>query len=206
MVPSLPFIRAQVGRKLLPGEAIETYTDDIRRRLRELNMPEHVGLSIFLDGLPIEIRKIVCAAMPNTFNDADKLARNAVKVLKIEEHSLATMKTDTNIDRLTATVSDLAVQVRQTIETIDRPPQRRTTPDYVRRGAPGRNQRNTDGVQRCYECGQPGHYARYCERNHQINSDQPINRTTAGRQNGNLQFQSQMISPCVRQTAAVTLI
>ena len=132
--------------------------------MRELNLPEHMALSVYLDGLPLEIKKVVWGSMPKTFMDAEKLARNAVKILKLEGHSLATMKNDSTLEQLTVTMADLLKKVSDMERRLNSNQQNNSRPDYVRQNAPGRNKRDYKGEPQCYACREYGHLARDCPR------------------------------------------
>ena len=142
----------ELGQKRLqPGKTVESFGDEVRRRQRELELSDPVALSYFINGLPKNVQRIVSQAMPKDFEQAQQLARNAVKLNQMEDSGLRLIKEDNSeMDALKKDVSDLVRQMAELSRLVESatmaPPMRR-------------NQR---GEMQCFGCGRTGHIRRNC--------------------------------------------
>lgn len=148
-------------RKLLPGESLDSYTDDIRRWSRDLDLPDHIILGAYIEGLPAQIRQIVWQGMPDTFEQAEKAAQNAVKMFQLEgrDNSLASLAlNDSMATKVDQGFQKLEVLLCQILD--DRRP---SVARSGNSGATARSDRNTKGRPVCYGCGFSGHILRDCK-------------------------------------------
>lgn len=141
--PAMKWVRNREfhASKLMPGESIESYGDTLRKKAAELELPQDVIMSAYIGGLPSEIQRIVWQAMPTTLADAEKTARNACKMLKIETPTVAAVSSQRSLDDIQSCLKDI---VRR-LEKLE------TQPEV----------QSTRRIQ-CYECGGYGHIAREC--------------------------------------------
>lgn len=144
------------NRRLLPGESLDSYTDDIRRLSRDLELPDHIILGAYIEGLPQQIRQIVWQGMPETFNDAEKAAQNAVKMLKLEgaNQSISHMETESIAQRIDGSMQRLENLISRLIT--DKEEKR----SEFRNGNERKGNRNTRVI--CHGCGFSGHIIRDC--------------------------------------------
>jgi len=174
--------------RLSPGESIETFTDQFRRKCKEYDLSEDIIMSRYMAALPTSLQTLVMQGMPDTFDKMIRLAYNGVKVIKTTDSNRTVTFSDNN--NLRSEVQVLRSQVdRITRYNQDRDPNisrnnynaRITSYNTVSRGNNNNNSLkcwNCDGNHKmvhcpslrqrtiqCYRCGGPNHMANECYRN-----------------------------------------
>jgi hypothetical protein len=145
-------------KRLLLGQTVENFGNEVRRKQQELDLSEPVALAYFINGLPSHVRQTVSQAMPQDLQTAQRLARNAVKIHQIDDmHHVSVIKEERSEEweTLRKMILDLSQQVRQLTTSAPHvagsgmivPPVRRTTRGEVQ----------------CYGCGRTGHIRRNCQ-------------------------------------------
>ncbi len=150
--------------KLKPGDSLEGYTDYIRRAAKDLELPSHAALSIYLDGLPRNLRRVVCQAFPENFEAAVKLAKSAFSMEQPEDDETVMGR----INALQRSINAISVSANEEdrYRYDDRPRNRRRRYDSddedEQHEYDSRNRRRRDVI--CFFCNKRGHMQKDCRR------------------------------------------
>ncbi len=168
--------------KMIQGQSVENFSDEIRRKAKELELPAHVTLSLFLDGLALDIRKVVWPQMPEDFEKAVRLAGHAVQMLKLDSAVATEISATPNVHQISSvpdadwqalisricrleieapgTTRGADEQKRQETGGVQQAERDRFPSGQVQKQWDEVNERQQRGA--CFGCGRQGHMVRDC--------------------------------------------